>query len=87
MVRADADWDQALHKRGSGEPFRFVLIAVDGSWELRLGESSLHAVTSNTGGTHRHMFSIAEATAADALEAPVRAGWLYEILSTHIEFS
>ena len=83
-VRSDDDWRAPIPSPDIDAVLRYVLIPIAGQWELRAGNTKLAAVAAGTGGLHSHMFSVREATAAEAAGKQILSGWIYAIADDHL---
>ena len=87
VIHADSDWDSHQFEPGLGVALRYVLVPRSDDWELRIGRTEPESPAGRrvekagalTSGSHRHMFSQAEQTAAERLGLEIRAGYIFGI--------
>lgn len=83
VIRSDEDWNRYVLDPAAGVALRYVLVFVGSVWELRLGRTRADS-TLERGGSHRHMFSIAEQQNGLQNGKTVRSGYVYGISSSEI---
>lgn len=84
IVHSDSDWD-ALPP---DETLRYILIYVNGRWELRWGvtDPGLDPKLAQTQGkgTHRLMMTVPEMDQANTEGLPIKSGYIYSVTKDNI---